>query len=127
MDFDPPGTFCGIPVYLNNARFRKRKGTAEDFTVDPDWFITGWYDSGSTTKKPYTYYIDTSNQDAALRPFNDITATSVDWWATSYHQEQSVITYQITGRYILFSVYKPAAYKTYLMQGDQYLFKGKGV
>lgn len=128
LDFDPPGTYCGIPVYLDNARLPKSNGSTSDVESDNDWFITGWFDSGDSTKKAYTYFRPASDYGAAAwRVYDDKDSASVDWWAASAGSADATPTVSTTGRYVLFSVYKPLAYKSYMMQGSTYLFKGKGV
>jgi hypothetical protein len=123
-----PGTYFGIPVLIDNARLPKRNGAVSDIVSDPDWLIAGWFDTGDTTKKSYEFHVASNqNADASMRPFDDKEADSVDWWAASWNKAADVSTVQSVGRYVLFSVYKPEAYKTFLKVNDAYIFKGSGV
>lgn len=124
--------YGGIPVFLDNARFARANGTASDVVADPDWFIAGWADSGSSTTKAYTYFrsaatSETVEQQGAWRTFDDKSGTSVDWWAASTGSSASTPTINSSGQYILFSVYKPDAHKFFLKQGDTYLLKANDI
>ena len=134
LNFTPQKYIGGLPVYIDNAYYPSSNGYATSFNTDSDWFITGVFDTGSTSSKTYTLMQNpkVSSHGSAFRLYNDLTANSVDYWSnmagSTTPNTRSVTT---VGRYILFPVYKPYAenlYMYYTSGGQQiYLFKGKNV
>lgn len=127
-------TYGGLPVYIDNACFRYRNGLVTDYVTDSNFFITGPFDSGSTGSKVYTIsrYPETASGGVtpAFRPYDDLTATSIDYWAigSSNNPTRSVTT---AGRYLLVPMPKAKAANMYMQVkvGDVYvyIFKGKNV
>lgn len=123
-----PMEYGGILVWKDNCYYATGgNGAAESFVTDPDWFIAGVFDTGSTSSKSYTW-INPGRQghDAAVRFFNDLSASSVQNYPAAF-SGGSPLTFSIPGQFILFSIYKPKAVDIYLKQGSIYIFKGSNV
>ena len=121
----------GIPVLIDNARFAAGSGNADAYTTDKDYFITGWYDTGSNGSKSYTFGsvqipVGESIDYPYGRWFNDKDSNSVDFWSANL---SSVRTFSTEGQFILATVYKQTASKFYLFNNtaDEYIFKGNEV
>ena len=129
-----PMEYSGIPVWKDNAYYSTGgRVPANSFISDPNWFITGYYDTGSTSSKSYRWLnVGRQTFDTALLFFNtlDGTTNAVDWWpSASGGSGQSTMTFNCAGQYILFSVYKPRAADIYLYCNTlaRYIFKGNNV
>lgn len=123
-------TIGGLPVIYNNAAYKNSNGRVDDVLTDSRFFITGIYDTGDSTSKSYTFtryaaYID--NKATCFRLYNDLTASSYDFWSIS--STGGTRTLSTAGRYILFTVYKPEAADMYMYNNTAglYVFKGKNV
>lgn len=125
--------YGGLPVYMDNAYFETAQGKKpiSNYASDPNWFITGWYDTGDTETKSYTLLkLATQIHDAAWRLYNNKTGdTCINWWPSCSSQEEKAFTYSTAGQLILFSVYKPRAADMYLYCNTtgKYIFKGNNV
>ena len=117
----------GLIVLYDNARYASSNGKIDSYEIDTDYFLTGIYDTGSTGSKSYTY---TRHPDIAKNPtfrlFNDITATSYDYWSASGSDTRTLTT---GGRYIVFPIKKSLASTSYMYDNTngRYVFKGKDV
>ena len=122
-----PKTIDGIPVFIDNAYYTKKNSTWDDYETNNNYFITGWYDTGDSEKKYYSYApcLTENYGKLAARFFNDKESTSVDYWGPLQSEKKDFTS---PGRFILASVYKPTAKDFYLrfLNGD-YLFKGTNV
>ena len=118
-------TFAGIPVLMDGKYFTKYNAAMNArIESNPDYFIAGWFDTGSTSSKKYDLYVPSGTpDDVKLRFYNDTSGTSVDYWTV----ESRVFT--SAGRFVLVSVYKPLASSVYMKLYDSgiYLFKGSSV
>lgn len=127
-------SYGGIPVYRDNAVYAGNNGTASGYTDDPGWFLAGPFDTGTTGTKSMTYsrFPDTfgSGTVPGLRMFNDLTATSVDWWPNGGNASTQN-TVNTAGRYIIVSMPKAKAANQYLYITSggvtTYLYKGNNV
>lgn len=127
LDFDPPGTYGGIPIFADNCYFQNSSGRATDTAASEDWFIAGPFDSGDGSKKSYTFSMFPSAQfTTALRTFDDLSGACTDYWynSTNLGGERTVST---AGRYILLSCRKDQVAACFVRQGSTYLIRGKGV
>lgn len=128
-------TIGGLPVLYDNAAYDNQNGRIDAFIHDTRFFITGVFDTGSTASKSYTYTrysatldpADTSRVSTCFRVFNDLTASSYDYWSISPNTTARTLSF--AGQYILFTVYKPEAANMYMYNNTAgvYLFKGKNV
>ena len=122
----------GLPVLIDNAWFPNWNGYANSYRASNNYFITGVYDTGSTSTKSYTWYqaprtSDTGGDYPAFRVFNDLSAQSVDFWGCATGEAQPTVRQGSSpGRYILFSVRKSYAADTYMYDdtNSRYVFKG---
>ena len=113
-------TIGGIPVLIDNASYAGGNMKFDAITEDKDYFIAGPFDSGSTASKSYTVVgLDATR----IRLYNDINATSKDWWTYTSR------TFSSVGRYITCSVKKSNAanYSIYSNAQGKYLMKGDNV
>lgn len=120
-------TIGGLPVLIDNFRYSAQNGPFDGTgTIDIDYFITGWYDSGSTGSKQYRYAQDANADYMTTRWFNDITARSVDYWRPNKSSEK---TFSSLGQFIVATIYKATAANFYLFDvtNGRYIFKGKNV
>lgn len=136
---NPTGEYYdGIPVYIDNAYFPYRLTadvrTVEDIVEDTDWCIVGVFDTGDSTEKTFEYHTaPEATVDTEMRFFDDLEEACVGHSITSYEDGHSSVgteypnEYATTGRYILYSLYKPQAENLYMKVGDTYLFKGSNV
>lgn len=124
-------TIGGLPVLLDNAALNG--GTSvkwnEDYSVDNDYFVTGWYDTGSTTSKNYRF-AGVKRRGSLynyLRWYNDKTGNNVDYWGANNDSEK-VIT-NTPGRFVVATVYKPKAADFYLYcdTDQRYIIRGSNV
>ena len=128
-------TIGGLPVLINNAWYINANGRVDEFRADDNFFITGIFDSNSSTQKQYTYYRYPrapyiSSGFPSMRLFNDLSQTSVDYWPAGTNEgSPAPRTVQSAGRYILFTVRKDCAGDVYLYDdtNQRYIFKGKNV
>lgn len=126
-------TIGGIPVLIDNAYLPNRNGTIADLVADNRFFITGFFDTGSTSSKSYTYWQlhkpDDMSSHWAMRFFNDIEQRSVDYWGVSTAQSAFARTISSAGQFIAFSILKSEAANVYMFDNtnNRYLFKGLNV
>lgn len=128
-----PQTIGGIIVGENNASYYNN-GYRTDVIADDRFFLTTVIDTGNTSQKQYSVLRCGSGADGvyrALRMFNDLDATSVDYWSTV--EDTSIAPYDYAfnsvGRYIIATIYKPYADLFYLANRatGEYYIKGKNV
>lgn len=120
-------TYGGLPVLIDNYRYSPQDGPFDSSgTVDSEYFIAGWYDSGSTGSKRYRYAMDAHADYMTTRWFIDITAQSVDYWRPNKTSEK---TFSSPGQFIAATIYKATAADFYLFDvtNNRYIFKGKNV
>ena len=116
--------YGGLPVLVDNLKYNAANGKYNGGTANTDWFVTGFFDSGSSSSK--TYQLGNPHSTAGtIRLFNDKTANSYDWWAFSVGGRSM----SSGGRYIAFDVYKALAdrYFVYDDTNGMYLAKGKNI
>lgn len=120
-------TISGIPVLINNARYLGSDGKFDSYTYDPDFFLAGWFDTGSSNSKSYTYNALFTDISACFRIFNDKSASSYDWWGINKWDDPR--TMRTAGRYIVIPIRKAIADRSYMYDNtnQRYLFKGKNV
>lgn len=131
-----PGRYIGgLIVLMDNVLYKIRDYKWDEQLVeDSNYFLTGWYDSGSTGSKSYSARVQpkSGNNGAYIRYFNDKTATSYDYWAITEgesYDHDGVRTFSTGGRYVIASIYKPYAADSYLYDNTNgiYIYKGKNV
>ena len=129
VDFIAGNDIGGLYVYADNSRYYSYAyGTAdENVTTDSDYFITGFYDTGSETSKNYTVPMLTHDGNVCMRMFNDKTAACIDYFNIARAEETR--TFDASGRYIMVSVYKPRAADFYIYDNtnQRYVVKGSNV
>lgn len=116
------------PIILDNFTY----GTLnykynENLIADNAFCILGMFDTGYETKKSYSIVAQQPHGNyMRLRMFNDKSAASVDWGVFT---STNVVTWNLSGRYIAVSVYKPILDDFYIYNNtDQYyVYKGKNV
>lgn len=123
----------GIPVLYDNVAYANSGGYVTDFISDPNFFITGIFDTGTTSSKSVTYhriaqYLSNGN-NFSWRSFNTLESRSAgDWTAGGYLQDRTV---NASGRFILYPIRKDQAanmFMYYTVDGvKHYLFKGDNV
>lgn len=116
--------YGGLPVLIDGAYFPRYNGDINRIEQSPDYFIAGWFDSGSTGSKKYDLHVPTGAPlDTKLRFYNDKAGTSVDYWTV----ESRVFT--SAGQFVAISVYKPIAAEIYMKLYDtgEYLIRGNKV
>ena len=122
-----PATDEGLPVFLDGRYYTSSNGKANAGTVEnEDCYLAGPFDTGSESSKSYTIggiENGAGGLSMYVRYFNDLEATSVDNWVIKPRTMNS------PGRYIIFSIYKPAEDDMYLYDNtnSRYIFKGKNV
>lgn len=127
-------TIGGIVVWKNNVAFY-RNGTISEMLDNDAFFITSVIDTGSTGQKQYTCLRqgvgDASTRYLSMRYYNDLSATSVDYWSpwlTESENYSSALTFESYGRYIVVPISKKFADIFYLRYTNgEYLIKGKNV
>ena len=130
-----PGKYIGgIYVLVDNCYYNIRDhGWNEDLVEDSDYFLTGWYDTGSTSKKSYTAKTQYKKGDIGqfARFFNDKNSASADYWSITAGDAypNGTRTFQSVGRWVISPIYKPWAADSFFYNNtDQcYLFKGRNV
>lgn len=133
IEQESSNTIGGLPIYADNCRYASSNGTVSNVVSDNDYFLTGIVDTGSTAHKYFTVSRFGAPTAAAMRVFNDLTATSVDYWSimrTDIAQtgQANEYTFAKGVRYLILSVYKPIADKFFLKYQDgEYLLKGNNV
>lgn len=125
-------TYGGLPVLIDNAFLPHGNNVYDAVTEDSEWFVTGWFDSGSTGSKKYTVYkpaLDTAWAD--IKFFNDKTSKSADYWSMnnrtySYNFHR---TFTSVGQYIICSIKKTDAARSwcYCHTTGEFIFKGEEV
>ena len=114
-------TIGGLPVLIDNAKYNSGNGKYnERLTIDSNYFITAWFDTETSDQKKYDLFTISGNP-MYIRFYNDINATSVDYWSNGIF-----VTY---GRFVASTVFKPKAEDFYLYCTTQqrYIIKGKNV
>lgn len=120
-------TIGGLPVLIDNFRYSAQNGTVDGSgTIDGDYFIAGWFDTGSTSSKDYRFVQDANGDYMAARWFNDISARSVDYWRPNKGSEK---VFSSAGRFIAVTIYKPTAANYFLFDStnNRYVISGKNV
>lgn len=121
-------TISGLPVLVDNARYTNAyTGKWNSYVVDSNYFLTGWYDTGTTTTKSYTLGAVGRNVTYPYaRWFNDKTGELVDFWAPNLASNRTVNS---PGRFIIATVYKATAAEYFIKNNTSgtYVFKGKNV
>lgn len=120
-------TIGGLPVLIDGYRYSPSDGPFDGAgTSDSDYFITGWFDSGSASTKRYSLQEDLQANNLTVRWFNDRSVTSVDYWRPN---KSGIKNFSSAGIFIAATVYKPTAANYYLYNRDtgKYVFKGKNV
>lgn len=129
----PTPTIGGLVVYSNNCYFASGNGLVTNVTENNDYFLTGVIDTGSTGQKAYTITRMGTPKNALIRFYNDITASSIDYWTILRTDlpSGSVTTYDFNsaGRYVVISIYKTLAADFYLKNRvtGEYIIKGSNV
>lgn len=128
-----PKKIGGIPVLYDNAAYPANGGYVEDYIEDEAFFITGVWDTGSTSSKSVTYrrYTNTltGGGNTGWRSFNDLSARCAgDWTISGVDGDRTV---SASGRFVLYTVCKAKAadaFMYYTVDGvKHYLFKGDNV
>ena len=128
-------TIGGIYVWQNNVGFQFKNGKINALDVNDALFISEVIDTGSTSKKKYTFLRhglgSTIPYYLGMRFFNDLSATSVDYWSTCVTESESFVkdvTIDSYGRYIVTTIPKKYADIFYLRYTNgEYLIRGKNV
>jgi hypothetical protein len=126
-------TIGGLPVLIDNA-ILSGSNNKWNQRVEPSdaYFVTGWFDTGATGKKSYTFPYQPANGDGdgyyRLRLYDDPTELSVDYWGVNGTVGQ-LRTFTSLGRYIIVTVYKATAADFYIYNNtnNRYVCKGKNV
>ena len=123
--------YGGIPVFIDNA-FYTGSGSRDSFVTNPDYFIAGIFDSGSSGSKEYTYsYSLKPSEWIHLRTYDDLDGPCIDYWGVSAVASSLPQTRTVTmsGRYILVPIYKPMAEDMWMHDdtNNVYLYKGTNV
>ena len=124
--------FGGIIVARDNLFFPRNNGLITGTDTDSDFFLTEIFDTGSTESKSYTAALfGNLPRYASCRYFDDLTATSADYWTfiSTGSQASDTRTYSSVGRYIVATIYKPLADKFFIYDNTngRYVFKGSSV
>lgn len=126
----------GLPVLINNARYPQSNGKIDSVVEDNDWFITGPFDTGSTSSKKYSFIhtvAANSTSHASMRLFNDISSTSADYWTVTVNTRrllsETFRTITSVGRYITFSIKKSDAVDIwcYCHNTNSFVFKAENI
>ena len=130
VDFVAGNDIGGLYVYADNSRYYDYLDTTVDANVstDSDYFLTGFYDTGSESPKSLTVSCLTHEGHVCARIFNDKTASSVDYWNIATGSDARTYT-TLGGRYIMATVYKPRAADFYIYDNtnQRYIVKGSNV
>lgn len=126
IGFQP--SYGGLPVFRDNCYFPNQNGKIDNVVTDSNYFIAGPFDSGDSTNK-FPHYLRYSGITTTMRPYDDFTETSVDYWAVGNGSGDRVVgTY---GRYYLISIKKSVAADSYMYividDVKHYLAKGNNV
>lgn len=118
--------YGGLPVLIDNARYNSGNGKFDEYVTDPDFFLSGWYDTGDSLTKSYTYNGLNADIAACFRIFNDKNSTNYDWWGISKFSDRTLST---AGRYIVIPIRKVQADISFMYDNtnQRYIFKGKNV
>lgn len=126
--FEP--TIGGLPILIDNAYLPRYNGPLTDYVENPNYFITGWFDTGNTSIKQYRWFrkggIDVPY--VSIRFFDSIAGTSKAAWASGMSDEEDMVVEQgINGRFIAASILKEDADKFFMhIKGTKrYVFRGK--
>lgn len=117
----------GLIVLIDNFRYSAQNGTFDGSgTIDSNYFIAGWFDTGSTSSKSYRWVQDANADYMVARWFNDISARSVDYWRLNKGSEK---VFSSAGRFIAATIYKPTAANYFLFDStnNRYVIRGKNV
>ena len=126
-------TYAGIPIFKDNASYENKNGTASLIVEDAGFFLAGPFDLGDLGSKNFhVSRFQQANSDgtyAGLRMFNDLSATSVDYWMLSGTTgDRSIVS---VGRYVIVPIPKAVAADMYLYMTvndvKTYIFKGCNV
>lgn len=129
--------YSGIPVMKDNCYYPNSGASAATFNYvneSTDYFLTIPFDTGSESEKTYTftpYPIWPGNKSFVMRFFNTLQGNPVATYIQAISYSGETRTFTAAGRYVVFSVYKPAAnqaFMYYTVDGEKhYLFKGNNV
>lgn len=135
VDFIAGNDIGGLLVYKDNSVYAASSTATvnEEITSNDDFFLTGFYDTGSDAEKSYSItcnplypYNNETPYYSTIRFFSEKTGVS-----HSYHVSQTyaVRTFTTSGRYIMCSVYKPNAANFYIFDNtnNRYVVKGSNV
>lgn len=125
--------YGGLPVLLDNAYFPVSNGTLSNYKQDDNYFITGFYDTGSAASKEYTFSRTAADigTSISVRLYNDQEASSVDYWTIS--RSPTSLNYnrflKSVGQYIAIPIRKQdASYAwCYCNTTGQFIYKGDKV
>ena len=122
----------GLPVLIDNARYSHGNSYYNTVTSDNDWFITGWFDTGSKNKKKYTIYQPTLESGwTDIKFFNNKTSSSADYWSINHSSTNQANTrsFNSVGRYVACTIKKADAARSwcYCHTTGEWVFKGEHV
>lgn len=126
VSINEQNAYDGIPVLIDNAKFRNTdsNGTIDDIVEDSRYIIAGWFDTGTTGKKTYSWLIE---GEGYVRVFDDKSGVSTAYFSSHEGIARWTQTIATTGRYVAFCMRRDKANTAYMKNGDLYLFKGKDV
>lgn len=125
-------TYGGLPVLFDNAYLPHGNNVYDATTADSEWFVTGWFDTGSPGSKKYTVYqplLDSTWVD--LKLFDDKSGRSVDYWSINNKADRNQWhrTFTSYGQHIICSIKKADAARSwcYCHTTGEFVFKGEAV
>lgn len=128
----PTPTYGGLPIYLDNSYYTGGNGKIGAVSSSDDFFITGIFDTGDSSTKNYTITRWRTSINAQIRFFNDITATSYDYWTIMRTDvdpgQANIYNFSSGGRYVAISVAKYCAADFYFkFTNGAYIIKGNNI
>ena len=128
----PTPQYGGLPIYIDNGYYTGGNKKIDVVTASDDFFITGIFDTGNSSSKVYEITRWRTSTNAQMRFFNDITATSVDYWTIMRTDvtagRPNVYEFTSAGRYVAISVAKYCAADFYFkIKNGDYIIKGNNV
>ena len=125
----------GLPVYIDNAFYPGSNGLVTQYGTNSNYFLIGIIDTGSIDQKHYDTVrigVDSNLPVGGIRLFNDLSATSVDYWTTMRPEmtdgSTQAYSFNSYGRFVILSVIKEYAANFYLKDANgNYLLKGSNV
>ena len=130
VDFIAGNDIGGLYVYADNSIYgavSEHQYVNDGIVSNSDYFITGFYDTGSESEKSYSISCTPNDAYALVRIYND--KTGVDVVYKYINQNYEIRTFTATGRYIMSTVYKPNAANFYIYDNtnQRYVVKGANV